>query len=165
MFSVEELNAVMRMDLPRNRVIPWSVYHLYHAELNEFDRANIDLMNGYKDYLKAYAEAGHAYTVVCDGVITAQFGIFQLWPGNCEMWLMPSPEISKKTVALHRASLAFFEHAAAKMGTKRLQFTVHSANVRADRWAQRCYFQKEGLLRHYGPDGSDYHMYARYFDG
>ena len=34
MFSVDELNAVMRMDLPRNRVIPWSVYHLYHAELN-----------------------------------------------------------------------------------------------------------------------------------
>ena len=61
MFSVDELNAVMRMDLPRNRVIPWSVYHLYHAELNEFDRANIEkIIKENKALLKPWSEVLNA---------------------------------------------------------------------------------------------------------
>lgn len=162
-FSLDVLNDVMRMDYPRNKIVNWQPAHLYMCELNEFDRDNLELFEGYRDYLQAYAEAGIAYSAVVEGEIYAMFGVFQLWPGTAEAWLIPSRKIDRKAIALHRGSLAFFEHAANEMHIKRLQFTVHTRNERADRWAQRCYFKREGLLRNYGPDGSDYFMYARIF--
>ena len=163
MFSPEELNVVMRMNTPRNNIVRWQPSHLYVCELNEFDRHNLEDFAGYRDYIDSFARAGFAFSAVCDGVIYAMFGFFRLWPGTAEAWLIPSKNIDRKTVALHRGALAFFEYAAQQTNTKRVQFTVHTLNVRADRWAQRCYFQREGLLKHYGPDGADYWMYARIF--
>jgi len=91
------------------------------------------------------------------------WGVYEFWPGCAEAWLIPSKHIGQKTMAFHRAALAFFEYVAAQKGIKRLQFTVHTQNVHADRWAQRCYFVCEGVLRKYGPDGADYYMYSRMF--
>lgn len=163
MFSTEELNRVMRMDYPRHKVVEWQPSHLHLCDLNEFDGYNLRNFPKYTEYLKLFAQSGPSYTGIGDGRIYAMFGVFELWPGVSEAWLIPSRHIDRKTIAMHRASLLFFEHAASRMGTKRLQFTVHAQNVRADRWAQRCYFKREGLMEKYGPDGSDYWMYARMF--
>lgn len=163
MFSLDELNAVMRMDTPRHKIIHWQPSHLYMCELNDFDKENLTMFDDYQDYLQTYAASGSAFTALGDGEVYAMFGIWQLWPGVAEAWLIPSGKISRKTIAMHRASLKFFEYSAEKMQIKRLQFTVHTQNVQADRWAKRCYFDKEGLLHKYGPDGSDYWMYARIF--
>ena len=46
---------------------------------------------------------------------------------------------------------------------KRLQVTVSSLNVSALKWIKAMYFVNEGILKHYGVDGSDYKMFARYF--
>ena len=163
MFSIDELNKVMRMDVPRHKVVPFHPAHLFMCELNEFDKKNIELFDEYREYLQTYAEHGHALTAIGDEDVYAMFGLWELWPGVGEAWLIPSAKIDRKTIAMHRAALRFFEHAANKMQIKRLQFTVCTLNVRADRWAQRCYFEREGLLRRYGPDGSDYWMYSRMF--
>lgn len=163
MFSLETLNRIMRMDYPRHKIVEWQPSHLYVCELNEFDRRNLELFGGFQDYLQAYAQTGVAYTAIGDGEIYAMFGMWQLWPGVSEAWLIPSNKIDRKVIAMHRASLRFFEYAAEQTNTKRLQFTVHTRNERADRWAQRCHFEREGLLRKYGPDGADYWMYSRMF--
>ena len=163
MFSVEELNQVMRLDGVHHKVAHWSPMHLQLCEINDFDAWNINNFPNYQEYLTNFAAQGLAYTGIGDGIIYAMFGVYEFWPGCAEAWLIPSKHIDRKTIAFHRASLAFFEHVAAKRGIKRLQFTVHTANVHADRWARRCYFEPEGLLRHYGPDGADYKMYARIF--
>ena len=163
MFSLDELNRVMRMDYPTNRIIRWQPAHLYMCQLNAFDEANLEMFGDFPEYLETYAAPGHAFTAMVEDDVMAMFGVWQLWPGVCEAWLIPNAKIKKKTVAMHRGSLAFFEYAARQMQTKRLQFTVHTLNVRADRWAARCHFKKEGLLKHYGPDGADYWMYARIF--
>tara|TARA_Y100000004_G_scaffold182527_1_gene229369 strand:+ start:528 stop:1022 length:495 start_codon:yes stop_codon:yes gene_type:complete len=162
-FSLDVLNEVMRMDYPRHKIVHWQPAHLYICDLNEFDKQNMELFEGYQDYLQAYADGGHAYTAIGEGEIYAMFGLFKLWPGVGEAWLIPSNKIDRKTLAMHRAALRFFEYAANELQIKRLQFTVHTLNERADRWAQRCYFEREGLLKKYGPDGSDYWMYARMF--
>ena len=162
-FSVDQLNKIMRLDTSKHHLIPWAPSHLYLCELNEFDQQTMGLFDDYHSYLQSYANAGTAFTVLGGGEIHAMFGMWQLWPGVAEAWLIPSKHINKKTIALHRGSLRFFEYASNETGIKRLQFTVNSQNVRADRWARRCHFQKEGVLKQYGPDGSDYFMYARYF--
>ena len=163
MFSLEELNRVMRMDYPRNKIVEWQPSHLYLCDLNDFDKTNLELFDGYQEHIEAYAATGMAYSAIGDGIVYAMFGLWNLWPGVAEAWLMPSKNIDRKTVAMHRASMRFFEYAANEIGIKRLQITVHTQNERAVRWADRCYFNREGLMQHYGPDGSDYWMYARMF--
>ena len=48
-----------------------------------------------------------------------------------------------------------------RMYLHRLQFTVHSYNTQAVRWADVLQFEKEGLLRMYGPDKCDYLMLSK----
>ena len=154
----------MRMQEP-NRVVRWHPHHLELCELNDFDAANIAMFPDYASYLENYASAGMAFSVVDNGRISAMFGIWQLWPGVCEAWLIPSKHIGRKVVALHRGTLAFYEHVSQQMNMKRLQFSVHSSNATACVWAERCYFTREGTMRSYGPDGADYYLYGRLFDG
>ena len=46
-------------------------------------------------------------------------------------------KIWRKTIPFHRAALQFFAVSANEI--KRLQFTIHSHNVQALKWAERCY--------------------------
>ena len=93
--------------------------------------------------------------------IYAMFGIWQLWPGVYEAWLIPSGDISKKAFRMHRASKLFFDYAVNKLEIKRLQITVCTRNVPAVKWAKVCYFETEGTMRKFGPQGDDYLMMSR----
>ena len=64
---------------------------------------------------------------------------------------------------MHKASKLFFDYAANKLEMKRLQITVCSRNIPAYKWAKVCYFEDEGILRNYGPQGDDYYMMSRVF--
>lgn len=164
MFSLSELNEAMGMDRFRNGVVDWSPAHIHGFEMNQFDldifRHNPDQM----DNLHVYAKNGLAYSGLCDGQVICMFGMFPYWPGVWEAWMIPSKNLSRKSWVFHRGALRFFEFAAERASVRRLQFCVHSANVRADKWAKACYFTREGLLRRYGPDGADYTMYSRIFE-
>jgi hypothetical protein len=107
--------------------------------------------------------AGVAYTGIGEGKVYAMFGVYEYWKGCAEAWLIPSKHIGRKTLSFHRTALQFFELAANELGIKRLQFTIHSENVPAVKWAERCYFDFEGTMRRYGPDGKDYKIYSRLF--
>ena len=45
----------------------------------------------------------------------------------------------------------------------RLQINVNRQNCLAYKWAKKCYFTEEGLLREYGPDRSDFYIMSRLF--
>lgn len=163
MFSADELNEVMRMDTPRVKIVAWHLSHLYMCDLNDFDQENFEMFESSNESITAFSENGQAFTAIVEGDVMAMFGVNILWPGCAEAWLVPNKNIGREKFALHRGSLAFFKYFSSKTGTRRIQITVHTLNVPADAWARRCYFQKEGVLRKYGPDGADYFMYARIF--
>jgi len=163
MYSLTELNQMMPLDYPRHKLVDWSPAHYLMCDLNDFDE---DLARYHDDYLSVlthYANSGVAYTGIGEGVVYAMFGVYKYWKGSAEAWLIPSKHIGRKTISFHRTALQFFELAAKQMQIKRLQFTIHSHNVRAVKWAERCYFEYEGTMRRYGPDGNDYKIYSRLF--
>lgn len=161
MFSTDELNDVMGLDYPSQKVVPFHVEHLSMMPLNEFDEAHLGLFHNYREYIAAYANSKLCFSAMQDGVLYASFGVNPLFPHVYEAWLIPSAEISKKAYKMHKASLAFFEHAVNKLAIRRLQIAVCSRNIRAVKWAERCYFEHEGLLRSFGPEGDDYFMMSR----
>lgn len=163
MYSLTELNQMMPLDYPRHKLVDWSPAHYLMCDLNDFDE---DLARYHDDYLSVlthYANSGVAYTGIGEGVVYAMFGVYEYWKGSAEAWLIPSKHIGRKTLSFHRTALQFFELAAKKMYIKRLQLTIHSHNVQALKWAERCYFEYEGTMRRYGPDGNDYKIYSRLF--
>jgi len=151
------------MDTPRHRIEHFDMSHFDQIDLNDHDKKVLISFPNYRDYIRTFAEYGVAFTAIGDEQLYALFGVFPLWEGVAEAWLMPSKDINRKTIAMHRASLKFFEYYAEKNSLKRLQFTVHSLNFHAVMWAKRCYFVCEGRLKNYGPDGNDHFMFARYF--
>ena len=163
MFSLEELSRVMKLEYPKNRIVNWDIEHYEEIELNDLDWSLIAQFKNHRQYMKAYSEFGDSYTAICDNVIYAMFGVFPLWEGVAEAWLLPSRHIRRKIVPFHRGSLAFFDFYARKNNIKRLQYTVHIANLHSLKWAKRCYFHNEGTLKFYGPDGKDHIMFARYY--
>ena len=91
------------------------------------------------------------------------FGIYPLWKGVAEAWMLPSKELSDIKLQFHKSALRFFRYAPAKLKLHRLQTYVRSTNYRAIRWMESCYFKREGLLRNYGPDIKDYYAYGRLY--
>ena len=80
--------------------------------------------------------------------------------------MLPSKNLTDIKLKFHRASaLRFFDYATEKLKLHRLQTYVRSTNVRAIKWMEMCYFNREGLLKRYGPDIKDYYVYGRLFNG
>ena len=160
MFLPSELNLIMQLNWPTQRAVDWHPFHLEMIELNEFDAENKDLFMDYAKYITSFSTKGMAFTVM-EEKIFACFGIFKLWQGVYEAWLIPSADISQRKFRLHKASKLFFDHAMQKLDMRRLQVTVCSRHRLAVKWAEVCYFSHEGVLRNYGPQGDDYYIMSR----
>jgi RimJ/RimL family protein N-acetyltransferase len=54
-----------------------------------------------------------------------------------------------------------FQHIQEEHKLYRIQASVSVLDLTANRYAQWLGFQKEGIMKKYGPDGTDYVRYAR----
>jgi len=151
----------MRLNHPKQKVVHWLPIHLDMITLNDFDREHIGT---YKKNLNRQSMKGMRFSVLENDVIYAMFGMWELWQGVAECWLIPNAGIGRRVFRFHKASLLFFDHAVNKRGIKRLQITVRSRNDLAVHWAERCYFTKDGLMRKWGPEFDDYYMMSRIFE-
>ena len=73
--------------------------------------------------------------------------------------------IGRDKFIFHRSAKRLFPFIAECLQLVRLQCHVCSENVQATKWIEKMLFNQEGLLKHYGPEGRDYFVYARYFKG
>ena len=161
-YSVRTLTDVLDIQTPRDKLLPFHLGHYDILEKNDFDLKNLADFPDYRSYFEGVASQGLAYSFVIDEKIMGIFGVFELWPGVYEFWMIPARDLRAKTIRFHRKVIRFFDYFFAKTRPKRVQFTVHSLNFHADTWANRCYFKKEAVMEKYGPDGADYFMYARF---
>tara|TARA_B100000886_G_scaffold294543_1_gene221042 strand:+ start:2585 stop:3076 length:492 start_codon:yes stop_codon:yes gene_type:complete len=163
MFSPHELNTIMRLDWPKQRIVRWHPTHFNMMTLNEFDKRNLPVYQSKMNLFENLIDKGLCFTGMQEKKIYAMFGMWELWSGVYEAWLIPSADISEKTFRFHRSAKLFFDYAVNKLSIKRLQIMVCSDNVLAVRWAKVCYFEIEGTAKKWGPLGEDYYMMARVF--
>ena len=89
------------------------------------------------------------------------FGFMSFWQGQAEGWMIVDKNISNHKFIFHLTSKKIIPEIMDRMYLHRLQFTVHSYNTQAVRWADVLQFEKEGLPRMYGPDKCDYLMLSK----
>lgn len=163
MFSAVELNKNTAIGFPDNKIVDFNTSHLRMIHMNEYDARWYKIYPNYDEILQQNSPPGQAFTGVVMGEVVCCFGFVRLWPGVFEAWLIPTTEnIRRSVIPFHRTSMRIFDYAMSKYSMKRLQITVCSENALALKWAERCYFKNEGLLKNYGPEGADYYMLARF---
>ena len=84
MFSPNELNQVMRLLYPLQRVVKWHPAHFDMIDLNSFDQRNMALYGSRMRQFEQLIDKGLAFTAMEGDTIYAMFGIWQLWDGVYE---------------------------------------------------------------------------------
>jgi hypothetical protein len=108
----------------------------------------------------AQARAGLAITLLIDGRVACCGGIARLWPGLGEAWMLPAELARSKPLALTRTAHRFIDRAMIALSLHRVQCFCQTLDNRAVRWAPALGFQREGTLRRYGTDGTDYEVFS-----
>jgi RimJ/RimL family protein N-acetyltransferase len=116
------------------------------GELVHLDPSALELLAG-----------GLAFTGRIDGRPVACAGIVPSAYGSGAMWAFLAADAGPYMLRLTRAGLRMLEIAR----LRRVEANVPADFVAGCRWLPILGFELEGLMRKYGPDGSDHYRYAR----
>ena len=112
--------------------------------------------------LPAYTQPKHGFAVLEDGKIYAIFGLVPLWPGVAETWMIPTKRLKAKKFSASRHMKEGLDQLIDELKVRRAQAAVKVGHTEAHRLVQFVGMQEEGLMKKYGPDGSDFVRYARW---
>lgn len=138
-------------------------------EVRQFRPADLDelRLQPAQEYLAAFiarpgygqelVDAGPAHTVWNGDRIVCCAGVANLWPGRASAWALLAWDAGRSMRGLHREVLRFLDGC----GIRRVEAYVYPQFEAGHRWATMLGFEREGLLRAFGLDGSDMVMYSR----
>ena len=153
-----DLNLVC--NLPTGIVIvPFLAEHL-----NGFKSVQPD-MQGHdeqemRDHILNQAKCGTAISVLKFGKTIGIFGSSKIWTGLEEAWFLLDEATRQYGLAMTKVAKKFISLKFQEDSLNRLQITVRFSDNRAYKWAKCLGFQTDGVMRQFGPDGSDYYMMA-----
>tara|TARA_R110000803_G_scaffold67203_1_gene128839 strand:- start:9989 stop:10465 length:477 start_codon:yes stop_codon:yes gene_type:complete len=153
--------------LPRFRltsgemIVDFRPSHADKIELKDRDLYYESIIPNYRQYIAGGAQPGLSWTGIYNNKIVLCFGVRQVWPNVAEAWLLPSPLINDHALSVVRTARKIFSDIFKTEAFSRVHISVDSANDSAFKFAKALGFETEGILRKYGPDGSDYYMMAR----
>jgi len=111
--------------------------------------------------IAAQAKHGNAFTAILHGTPVACFGAVRIWNGVEEMWLLMEERGRDVAVSLTKAAIAYRDFRVIAGNLHRIQITVRCEDMRAVRWGIAIGFTIDGMMKAYGPDGSDYYLMSR----
>lgn len=136
--------------------------------LTEFDIQDFDWLDikpgsfSDRSIIELYAENGTAVTlwdedlvIMCGGVVRS------VHKGIGEFWMIPSVHIGMYKKSVFKTALNFIDDMIKKFGFYRLQVTIKESDPAAIRYIEHLGFEREGLMRKFGPDRQNYLLYAR----
>ena len=117
----------------------------------------------YKDNRICQADKGNAYTLFVDRKPVVAGGIIVLWSGVAEGWVMANQNIFEVKFLAAKEIKNRTDVLCKKNKIKRLQTTVKYDFNSGIRFASWLGLKPEGIMRKYGPDGSDYYRMAKIY--
>ena len=118
------------------------------------------------DYVKESShleEKDMAFTCVINDKVIASAGIKKIWDGVGEGWVLAKNEIYDYPITIAKAIKQNFDYVAKSNNIKRVQTAVRADYGIGIRFAKWLGLTNEGLMKHYGMDGSDHYRFARIF--
>jgi len=143
--------------------LPFSSSHLERIGLAKEDQVVFESLRDIDERLGSIEESGCAWTIFYQGNPALCYGFEYKWDGVIEAWLLPGSVSLRHGVLLSRGARRLFDKIGPYLGLHRLQIVVDVNREKAVQWARFLKFEREGLMRRYGPEGHDYYMYARLY--
>ena len=142
------------------KLVPFVSEHL--GDLGEGEgNPGRQLMGDWKSMTDRYINPALSWSGIHNGHLVGSGGIIPLWDGVAECWLIGGWRLGSHKVSAVRALTATLARQVKEQQLRRLQAVVRADWDEAVRFVEFLRFEREGLLRGYGPDGSDHYIYAR----
>jgi len=135
-----------------------------HAEFILSQQLNFNelyLKPEHRKYALYLQQMGMSFTAFAQNKPIAAGGIYLLWENVAEGWVMATNEVWNYKLGMARHFKKKTDVLIETNKIKRLQTSVKADFWHGQKFAKWMGFEKEGLMKHYGPDGSDYIRYAR----
>ena len=102
-----------------------------------------------------------AYTAMQENRVFMICGVYRLWDKVGEAWFMMSKYAYDMPISAAKYSSLLLDHVQEDNNLQRIQASVHADDKQAIRYVEWLGFENEGLMKKFGPDGSDYYRFAR----
>jgi hypothetical protein len=109
------------------------------------------------------ASGAHLKTLVHDGKPIAVIGLLHHRQGVAECIMGCTELVKTCPFAFVNTIRALHDEYVEKLGLRRVHITIRSGHKELEKWAKFLGFEEEGLMKKYGSQGDDYHMYARVY--
>ena len=142
-------------------LVPFVREHL--VDLAEDDEGNPgrQLVGDWKSMVDRSIAPELSWSGIHNGHLVGCGGIIPIWDGVAECWLVGGWRLGTHRLSAVRALTATLARQVKEQQLRRLQAVVRADWDEAVRFVEFLRFQREGLLRGFGPDGSDHYVYAR----
>ncbi len=143
------------------KVVPFTADHAEDLQARNTSGATIGLNHIVKEYLDAMALPGHGFSLVNNGHLIFSAGVYPVWKGLGEAWVIPSDLIKPHRRQLVTYVREYLDRLVEENEYRRVQATVRADFDAGHRFIEFLGFQREAMLEAYGPDGADHVQYAR----
>ncbi len=83
-------------------IIKFHPEHLNLMDIREHEVQNVLSIKNSRERIEAISEAGVCGTILYDGRILGVMGVFDMWKGVCEVWVLPSNNIVQHKLVFAR---------------------------------------------------------------
>jgi hypothetical protein len=142
-------------------IIPFKSEHAEFILSQQLNAHELYLKPEHRKYAQYLNRVGMSFTALVNNKPIAAGGMYLLWDGVAEGWVMATKDIWEYRITMARNFKEKFDILVKTSKVKRIQTNVKANFKLGHRFAEWLGFEKEGLMKYYGPDGSDYIRYAR----
>lgn len=154
--KILDLNLVCQLPLGVV-IVPFMPEHLNGFKSSQPDTEGHENI---RNHMIAQAEGNTAVSVLQFGKTIGVFGSSKIWNGLEEAWFLVDEATRRYGIAMTKVAKKFISLKFQEDSLNRLQITVRLNDIRAYKWAKCLGFQTDGVMKQFGPDGSDYYMMA-----
>jgi len=142
-------------------IVPFKSAHAEYILSQELNDKKLELSPQHKKYAMYLEYDNASFTAFVDGKPIAAGGIFILWENVAEGWVLATNKIWNHKLTMAKIFKKRTDVLIKENKIKRLQTAVKADFELGHKFAKFLGLETEGLMKHYGPDGSDYIRYAR----
>ena len=142
-------------------IVPFENKHAEQILEQGLNSEFLELKPEHKKYAFFLKEVGMSFTGLVNNRPIAAGGVFHLWDGVAEGWVLATKDIYKYPVFCAKHIKQRTEIILKANKIKRIQTSVKADCDVALRFAKWLGLKEEGLMKNYGPDGSDFIRFAR----
>ena len=144
-------------------IVPYTAEHgrfilscqMNHKLMDKDAQFDGDAMNLEQDHL--------AFTGMVGKKPIFAAGMKMIWGQVAEGWVIASSDMWNHPLSVAKAIKKDFARFAKEHNIKRVQTAIRKDFTQGQRFAEWLGLENEGLMKHYGFDGTDHYRYARIF--